>query len=378
MDYGSSYSPNPSVGSRLSSTGLLVLILLAVIMIGSITGCEQGPTKQLASDTLVLKASPDGGGVVPHPAGLPFTKAEIELGQMLFHSTALSSNGKVSCGTCHNPSLSFTDGKGQNNLGVTSVMLDRSAPALVNLAWADSMFWDGRAFSLEQQALGPLNHPNEMGMDTTQLPAKVVEALPKAKDYMIRIYGDPMINNKRIVRAIAMYERSLVSRNSLYDKFRRRDPGHRMMPDAMANGFLVFNVNCSNCHAGDNFTDNLYHNIGLEPWPDLTSNKPGLARYRVTKRQGDVGAYKTPGLRNIALTAPYMHDGRFKTLAEVVAFYSDQVIEVPNLDPNMRDNERKAGLHISTQDQADLVVFLQSLTDTAFVAEHRGDGVIVK
>ncbi len=376
MDYGSSQSPKPSVGTRFNLVGLIVLVLFATIAIGSISGCEQGPTKQLASDTLVLKASPDGGGVVPHPAGLPFTKAEIELGQMLFHSTALSSNGKVSCATCHNPSLSFTDGKGQNNLGVTSVKLDRSAPALVNLAWADSMFWDGRAFSLEQQALGPLNHPNEMGMDTTQLPAKVAEAIPKAKDYMIRIYGDPLINNQRIVRAIAMYERSLVSRNSLYDKYRRRDPGHRMMPDAMANGFLVFNVNCSNCHSGDNFTDNLYHNIGLEPWADLNSNKPGLARYRVTKRESDVGAYRTPGLRNIALTAPYMHDGRFKTLAEVVSFYSDHVIEVPNLDPNMRDNDRKPGLHITAQDQADLVVFLKALTDTAFVAEHRGDGIV--
>lgn len=361
---------------RFFSAGVgVATIALCVISFSNLSGCK---SESNPLDTLQLKASPEAGGVVPHPAGLPFTAEEIKLGQILFFSPELSNNGKVSCATCHDPSLSYTDLVAKGTSGVTGVRLDRNAPPIINLAWADSLFWDGRSFSLEHQAFGPLTHPNEMGMDTAKLPARVAEKLPAALTLIERIYGNKQVTNQRLVRAIAMYERSLVSMNATYDRYRRRDRGYRLMPDAMANGFQLFNVNCGSCHSGDNFTDNRYHNIGLEPWPEIRKNEASLGRFRITGARKDIGAFRTPGLRNIALTAPYMHDGRFKTLADVVRFYSQQVVNVPNLDSRMRDGNGQPGLKLTAQEQADLVTFLESLTDTVFVNQHKNDHLVVK
>lgn len=362
------------VRRRRSGAVALVLGVGSLALASYMTGCGAGrPERLTAADTLQLQATSDGGKVVPHPAGVPFTQTEIDLGKMLFFSTALSKNGKVSCATCHNPGLTYADGLALSSNGVTGKQLPRTAPVIINMAWADSLFWDGRASSLEHQAMGPLTARDEMGLDSTEIVTKAVAAHPNLVDYMWRIYGDDKVTNARIVRAIAQYERSLVSRNSLYDRYRERKPGHRIMPKDMANGFMVFNINCGSCHSGDNFTDGRFHNIGLDAWPDPASGVPTLARFRVTGLTKDIGKYKTPGLRNVATTAPYMHDGRFKTLEEVVDFYTGKIVHTPNLAPQMLDANGKPGLKINAQDKADLIVFLKSLTDDEFLKNHRDD-----
>lgn len=346
-------------------------LLFAVVAMQSCSGGSG--SKAGAQDTIRLLATPDAGNFVPHPAGVPFTKVEIDLGRQLFYSPALSKNGKVSCATCHNPALSFTDGLALGTNGVTGKPLPRSAPAIINLAWADSLFWDGRAKGLEAQALGPLTAHDEMGLSEAEVPEKAKLAVKNLAEYMEAIYGDEQVTTQRVLRAIAQYERSLVSTTSEYDKFRTRQPGYRTMAPNVGNGFMVFNINCGNCHAGDHFTDGKFHNVGLDPWPALDSKLPTLARFTVTNSLADVGSYKTPTLRNIALTAPYMHDGRFQTLEQVVKFYVNDVHDNPNLARQMRNNDGKPGLNISEQDQADLIAFLNTLTDRQFVREHAGD-----
>jgi len=280
----------------------------------------------------------------------------VRLGRWLFYDTRLSGDNSVACATCHNPEHAFSEGtpvsagiKGQKGL--------RKAPTFINQAVTlqPHFFWDGRAGSLEDQALGPIANPIEMG-NTHQSMIETLGKVPGYKPYFKEVFGSDVITKERVAKALADYERTRVSGNSPYDRWRgRRD--QQAVSDAAKRGHDLFfdKAGCSSCHVGSNFTDSNFHNLGVG-WNETTQSFADEGRFVVTKDPRDRGAFKTPTLREITKHAPYMHDGSMATLREVVEFYNRGGNVNPWLDPKMKLRDRL------TEDEIDAVVaFLQSL-----------------
>jgi cytochrome c peroxidase len=276
--------------------------------------------------------------------------AKVELGKLLFFDPRLSKNNSVSCAFCHVPAAGFADPR-QFSLGVGGKQGGRNAPPVLNAAYSHVQFWDGRASSLEEQALGPIQNPIEMA-ETLK---GVVKKLSKIKGYQARfraVFGQD-VSPDGIAKAIAAFERTLISTNSPFDKFMAGDKG--ALSAGAQRGLELFQgkARCVLCHNGPNFTDGKFHNLGV---PQVGPLKEDLGRYNVTKRDADRGAFKTPSLRSVALTAPYMHTGGFKTLEEVIEFYNKGGEAVPGKDAFMSQ------LNLAEQEKKDLVDFLNSLT----------------
>ena len=287
---------------------------------------------------------------VPIPSSNLQFAAKVELGKLLFFDPRLSKDNTVSCASCHVPAAGFADPR-QFSLGVGGKQGGRNAPPAINAAYNQLQFWDGRAGSLEEQALGPIQNPIEMA-ETLE---GVVKKLSKVKEYQSRfraVFGED-ISPGGIAMAIAAFERTLISTNSPFDRYVAGD--QKALSDAAQRGLGLFSgkARCVLCHNGPNFTDNKFHNIGV---PQTGPLKEDVGRYAVTKRASDRGAFKTPSLRSVALTAPYMHTGGFKTLEEVMEFYN-------------KGGEAGAGkdalitaLNLTAQEKKDLVEFMKSLT----------------
>ncbi|MEW6545168.1 MAG: cytochrome-c peroxidase [Nitrospirota bacterium] len=276
--------------------------------------------------------------------------AKVELGKLLFFDARLSKDGSVSCASCHVPAAGFADPR-QFSIGVGGKQGGRNAPPAMNAAYNHLQFWDGRAGSLEEQALGPIQNPIEMA-ETLE---HVVKKLNKVKGYRTRfqaVFGTG-VTPEGIAKAIAAFERTLVSTNSPFDRYMAGDKG--ALSESARRGLELFQgkARCVLCHNGPNFSDNKFHNIGV---PQAGPLKEDPGRYAVTKRDADKGAFKTPGLRSVALTAPYMHTGGFQTLEEVVEFYNKGGEAVPGKDPFM------SALSLADQEKQDLVEFMKSLT----------------
>lgn len=288
---------------------------------------------------------------IEYPDDEPHTSEEIELGKMLYFDTRLSKNNNQSCATCHNPELGFSDGL-KLGLGTDGNRLGRNAPHLYNLAWASTLFWDGRATTLEEQALGPIQAAAEMGM-TSEL---TIERLASIKGYVSAfdsIYEDGLTFDN-VGKAIAAFERTFISDNSAFDQY--IDGNQEAMSPSAVRGLELFvgKANCTRCHDGENFTDDSFHNIGLG------GEDPG--RYAFVKDDSLKGAFKTPGLRNIIYSAPYMHDGSVASLEEVVDLYNQGGHKgSKNISPLI------VPLKLSNQEKADLVAFMGALTDTIVI-----------
>ena len=290
---------------------------------------------------------------VPDPATIEYPEGgrpspeEIELGKTLFFDSRLSINHRESCASCHNPSLGFSDGMAKG-LGAMGAGLGRNAPHLYNLAWSTVFFWDGRASTLEDQALEPIQSPGEMNLPLDSLIARL-RRVTAYRERFAKVYGKPGICKENVGRAIAAFERTLISDNSAFDKYMRGNAG-AMGPDAVR-GLELFQgkARCIQCHSGPNFTDESFHNIGL--------GDGDIGRAKILSGATAKGAFKTPGLRNVALSAPYMHDGSEPTLESVVRFYSKGGAVAYG-----RDNLIKP-LHLSEGEIRDLVAFLGALTD---------------
>ncbi len=287
---------------------------------------------------------------VPIPSdNLPFD-AKAELGKLLFFDPRLSKDNSISCAFCHVPAAGFADPR-QFSLGVGGKQGGRNAPSAMNAAYNHLQFWDGRAGSLEEQALGPIQNPVEMA-ETLK---GVVKKLGKVKGYQARfraVFGQD-VSPEGIAKAIAAFERTLISTNSPFDKFVAGDKN--ALSAGAQRGLELFQgkARCVLCHNGPNFTDNKFHNLGV---PQVGLLKEDLGRYNVTGRDADRGAFKTPSLRSVALTAPYMHTGGFKSLGEVVEFYNRGGDAVPGKDGFM------GPLSLTEPEKKDLVDFLNSLT----------------
>ena len=288
------------------------------------------------------------------PEDNPLTAAKIELGKKLYFDKRLSIDDTVSCATCHDPKFGFAENKKVSD-GVKGGKGKRNAPTVLNSAFYDLQFWDGRVPSLEEQAKQPIANPVEMGISHEAL----VEKLKKIEEYK-KAFNDVFnseITIDNIVKAIASYERTLISGNSPFDKFMYGNDKNALN-DAAKRGIEVFKGKgrCLTCHefldSYGLFTDNKFHNIGV----GMDKPEPDIGRFEVTKNPKDKGAFKTPTLRNITLTAPYMHDGSEATLESVIDFYNKGGINNPNLDGGMRP------LDLTKEEKADLLEFLKSLT----------------
>jgi cytochrome c peroxidase len=298
------------------------------------------------------------------PADNPLTQEGVALGKKLFFDTILSGDETQSCASCHDPKKSFTDQQQFSN-GVNDNLGTRNAMPLFNLAWNfDERFaWDGKEFSLEKQALEPVTNPIEMHGNWENITKKLQNNL-EYKDLFLRAFGTSIIDSTLITKAIAQFERTLISGNSKFDKYLR---GEINLTPEEQNGFDVFmdesKGDCFHCHGSDNnpiWSDNKFHNNGLDNvFVDL-----GLGK--ITGDPKDNGKFKSPSIRNLAFTAPYMHDGRFATLEEVINHYSEGLKRSPTIDPLMKKVD-EGGVHLSTQDKSNLKTFLQTLSDYNFI-----------
>ena len=284
------------------------------------------------------------------PTNNPYTFEKAELGRYLYFDRRLSADGSVSCASCHDPSHAFTDAAASST-GIRGQKGNRSAPTILNRAYSLAQFWDGRAGTLEDQAKGPMANPIEMG-NTHEA---IVTTLVKVQGYapMFRkAFGSDSIDIDRVAMAIACFERTVLSGNAPYDKYKRGVK--TALTTEQVRGMTLFfgKAACDRCHEGANFTLNAYANIGVgTDKPD-----PDAGRFAVTHDPRDWGIFKVPTLREIEHTAPYMHDGSLKTLDDVVEFYNKGGIANKNLDANVRK------LNLSEQEKSDLVAFLKSLS----------------
>ena len=304
---------------------------------------------------------------LPAQVDNPMTAAGIALGERLFFDKCLSGSNEISCASCHIPSLAFTDGSTLSTKGISGKPLLRHIPAIMNLAWADNgLFWDGGSTNLESQAFAPLGHEDEMYQDLEELEKELSEDATYTDLFQQAFGGEIQVN--RVMMALAQFQRSLISSESTYDHMVREEPGGSFSSLAWE-GYMLFEEKCAQCHVPDLFTDHDYHNNGLDAtFNDFSEDELYLGRYRVTRDPEDIGKYKTPTLRNIEFSAPYMHDGRFATLEEVIDHYSSGLKQSTTVDPLMK-KLHLGGLQLTNQEKEDLISFLKTLSDPEFVTE---------
>lgn len=342
----------------------------------------------------------DPSYVLPLPPGVlepvipednPLTKEKVALGKTLFFDKRLSADDTISCATCHDPEKGFADGK-VIAIGIKDQKGTRNSPTVLNAAFFDAQFWDGRAITLEEQAKQPIVNPKEMGMPSHNALAEKISGIPEYKTAFQAVFGTEKITIDYIAMAIASFERTLISFNTPFDRF---IAGNKEAISASAQrGWKLFQgkARCITCHEFNVsypfFTNNKFHNVGVamkgKDFEFLARKAAGadadpavlaqeeasseLGHYLVTKEPKDIGAFKTSGLRNIALTAPYMHDGSEPILEDVVEFYNKGGVPNPNLDGGIRP------LNLTEDEKKDLVEFMKSLTSD----DLAGLGVTVK
>ncbi|MEP6934022.1 MAG: cytochrome c peroxidase [Nitrospirota bacterium] len=337
----------------LGKSFLGVLAICAVAMLSSWIVAPVANAENAQSATEYKLKIPFGleETAVVIPADNPLTNEKIELGRMLFFDKRLSQDNTIACASCHLAKFGFTDGKPVST-GIRGQKGGRSAPSSINRVFSSAQFWDGRAATLEAQSVGPFTNPIEHGFANYDVMNAKMMKIPGYRKLFKQVFGDDNITTDRVGMAIASFQRTVLSGNSPADRF---DQGQEAgaIPEAAQKGLLLFRdkARCTKCHSGFNFTDEKFHNLGIG-WDD---NKVDLGRYMVTQNPEELSAFKTPTLREISRSAPYMHDGRFKKLEEVVDFYNKGGVKNPHQDPLVLP------LELTDQEKSDLVAFLRTL-----------------
>jgi len=319
------------------------------------------PASQTVGEAFFVRLPLGAVATLPVPADNPLACEQVALGRRLFFETQLSRNGQTSCATCHLPERAFTDGR-SIAVGDGGGLGRRNTPTLFDRAYGRSQFLDGRVGTLEQQALLPLTNP----MELANTPVEILRRLSARSSYrrqFAQAFGSEGITLGRLVSALASFERTLVAGDAPIDRLFIRGDTAALAPEARR-GFALFQgkARCVVCHEPPHFTEERFHNTGVA-WSGATYRDSG--RYVVTGRPEDLGAFKTPTLRNVELTAPYMHDGSLATLDDVIDHYARGGGGSPTADPGIQP------LTLSPQDRADLRAFLESLTDPAFLTDPR-------
>lgn len=312
----------------------------------------------ISTDAAVAEDVPLGLKPLPIPEDNPQTAEKIALGKQLYFDKRLSKDNTVSCASCHDPEKGYSNGE-RFATGVGGAKGGRSAPSVINSAYYRHQFWDGRAASLEEQALGPIANPIEMALSIEN----AIDRLNDIEGYRSqfqKVFGTDATPDA-LAKAIAAYERTVLSGNAPYDQFKAGDKD--ALSEAAERGRKLFfgKANCAACHSGSNFSDNSYHNIGI----GMDAKEPDQGRVAISELGGDTGAFKTPTLREIHRTAPYMHDGSLKTLEDVVEHYAKGGIANEWLD------EEIFPLRLTDQDKADLVTFMKEGLASPDYPDHK-------
>ncbi|MFK8103490.1 MAG: cytochrome-c peroxidase [Saprospiraceae bacterium] len=306
------------------------------------------------------------------PADNPLTVAGVQLGRMLFYEKELSKDGSQACADCHRQTDGFSDAR-QFSIGVEGLAGRRQAMPVFNLAWhSNEFFWDGRATRLRDQALKPIEDPLEMNETLPQVIAKLSQS-KMYQDQFTRAFGEATIEASKIALALEQFMLSIVSYQSKFDQYRA---GTVQLSASEARGLTLFTTeynpffpassgaDCAHCHGGINFENDQYMNNGLDSETTISD----IGRAEVTGNAEDRAKFKVPTLRNVAITGPYMHDGRFETLAEVIDHYNEGIQSSATTDPTVL-NTQATGLFLTEQDKVDLINFLKTLTDEQFLKE---------
>lgn len=320
----------------------------ATLLVTAGTGDSGEPN----GDPVELAAVPLGRSPLPIPASNPQTAEKVELGRRLYFDTRLSADGTVSCATCHSPTLGWADGR-PTSKGIDGQIGHRNAPSIINAAYHRTQFWDGRAASLEEQAFGPIENPIEMGSRLEEV-IKRLSGVPEYRQRFQAAFGTE-VTRDGIGKALAAFERTIISGNSPYDRYEAGDES--ALNEAQKRGMELFmdRANCAVCHTPPTFSNGRFYNAGV----GMNEEEPDPGRMAVTKRERDFGRFRVPSLREVKETGPYFHDGSAATLEEAVALMAGGGIDNPNRS-SMFKVVRRANL--TERDKSDLVEFLKALS----------------
>ena len=368
--------PNSLIRLEIAGVPNKVFVVLAVVVFVGFSGCKPDDTdtgQVVEWDTTPFALTYPQHIVAPLlPLDNPLTVAKVELGRMLFHEPKLSGDESMSCATCHLQSAAFTD-TAKLSVGIRGLEGHRNAMSVFNMAWNDNgFFWDGRAELLRHQSLLPIQDSLEMDETLAGAAAKL-SAEEIYQHAFIRAFGDDEVTAERMALAMEQFMLTITSFNSKYDRYLA---GMESLTDSELRGLELFNTeyneffpefsgaDCQHCHGGPNFSNNQYMNNGLDEESEMTD----IGRMAVTENPSHLGQFKVTSLRNIALTAPYMHDGRFNTLEEVIDHYNEGLHASSTLDPALAAT-MSTGLMLTAQDKEDLINFLHTLTDEQLAQE---------
>jgi cytochrome c peroxidase len=334
----------------------LLCLFACLLLLGE--ACRKSDTAA-TGHTPMQWVKPEG---FPEPLPLfrdnPLTKEGFELGRTLFHDGNLAKDGKISCASCHQPFAAFSTFDHAFSHGVDDKFTTRNAPGLFNLAWYPQLHWDGGINHLEVQPLSPITAPNEMG-ETIEGLVRKLNADAKYRELFRKAFGEPEVTSQRMLKALSQFMGSILSADSKYDRVMK---GRASFTLAEESGYTIFKAKCASCHREPLFTDHSFRNTGIPVNPQLRD----LGRMTVTRQSSDSAKFKVPSLRNVMLTAPYGHDGRFASVGAVIDHYRSSVMRGPTLDPSLRN-----GISMSNNERADLIQFLTTLTDTTFTKDPR-------
>lgn len=298
----------------------------------------------------------------------PTTIEGSKLGRYLFYDSILSLDNSISCASCHRQEYAFSDSPNAFSKGFNGTILNRNTPALFNLAWYESLFWDGRAVSIEDQVFFPVRDHQEMHLNW-EIAVKRIQKKPFYRQLFKEAFGISKIDSTHVAYAIAQFERTLLSYNSKYDKATQ---GVTILSADEYAGFVLMNDmtkgDCLHCHTTDGNglgTTGKFSNNGLVN-AKRVSDYFDSGRGAVSRKENEIGQFKIPSLRNVALTAPYMHNGKFKSLEEVLDFYSEKVNNCVNIDSKMTA-AHQGGVKLTTEEKRKIICFLNALTDSSFI-----------
>lgn len=346
--------------------GLFPIVVFLILQ----SACKTDPkiifgTSDQHTHTHVNLDVPAGLPAMPIPADNPLTEEGIYLGRKLFYDNILSANNTMNCGSCHQLKNYFIDSAGAFSKGIDQIAGTRNSMPLFNVGYSKTFFWDGGATSLEAQVLGPITNPIELHETMDHVISKL-QAHPEYPTLFKKAFGTDLVSSKLIFQAIAQFERTMLSANSKFDQWKRGETTLTAEETRGMNVYLDPNKgDCAHCHSfGSTFTDFEFRNTGLDSIP------VDKGRGRITLKAADDGKFKTPSLRNIARTGPYMHDGRFTNLYQCIQHYNLNFYYTPNLATEIKTQTKG---RMNSQDISDLIAFLNTLTDTAFIHQSQLD-----
>ncbi|MFY1045236.1 cytochrome-c peroxidase [Chryseobacterium sp. GP-SGM7] len=292
----------------------------------------------------------------------PITKNGVELGRKLFYEGRLSRNNTISCGFCHIQENAFTHHGHIVSHGIDDTLGIRNAPPIQNMIFLKRYMWDGVIHNLNEQPIIPITDANEMDSSMPEAIAKLRKD-DLYKKLFKQAFGDENMTGERVLKALSQFMATLISADSKYDRFKQ---GNEHLNSEELLGMALFQQKCASCHSGELFTDESFRNTGMY----YNTQFKDAGRYRVTLNQNDWMKFRVPGLRNVEYTAPYMHDGRFYTLDAVLNFYSDNVEDNPNLDPQLKQNNH-IGISMNSQEKQFIIQFLKTLSDKNFITNPK-------